>query len=36
MVNQELKTLWLSLQEIALFVEGARYTREFSEAGTCV
>lgn len=30
------KTLWLGLQEIAIFVEGARYAREFSEAGTCV
>ena len=26
----------LGLQEIAIFVEGARYAREFSEAGTCV
>ena len=25
------KTLWLGLQEIAIFVEGARYAREFSE-----
>ena len=30
------KTLWLGLQEIAIFVEGARYAREFSAAGTCV
>ncbi|MDD2846138.1 MAG: IS4 family transposase, partial [Rhodoferax sp.] len=30
------RTLWLGLQEIAIFVEGARYAREFSEAGTCV
>jgi len=30
------RTLWLGLQEIAVFVEGARYAREFSEAGTCV
>ncbi len=30
------KTLWLGLQEIAIFVEGARYAREFSEAATCV
>ena len=30
------KTLWLGLQEIAVFVEGARYARAFSEAGTCV
>ena len=30
------KTLWLGLQEIAIFVEGARYDREFSEAGACV
>ena len=30
------KTLWLGLQEVAIFVEGARYAREFSEAGTCV
>jgi len=30
------KTLWLGLQEIAIFVEGARYAREFSEVGTCV
>ena len=26
----EAKTLWLGLQEVALFVEGARYAREFS------
>jgi len=25
------KTLWLGLQEIAIFVEGARYARTFSE-----
>lgn len=30
------RTLWLGLQEIAVFVEGARYAREFREAGTCV
>ncbi len=30
------KTLWLGLQEIAVFDEGARYAREFSEAGICV
>ena len=30
------KTLWLGLQEIAIFVEGARYAREFSAEGTCV
>ena len=30
------RTLWLGLQEIAIFVEGARYAREFSDAGTCV
>ena len=30
------RTLWLGLQEIAVFVEGARYARAFSEAGTCV
>jgi hypothetical protein len=30
------KTLWLGLQEIAIFVEGARYAREFGLAGTCV
>lgn len=30
------KTLWLGLQEIAIFVKGARYAREFSKAGTCV
>ena len=30
------KTLWLGLQEVAIFVEGARYAREFSEAETCV
>jgi len=30
------RTLWLGLQEIAVFVEGARYAREFGEAGTCV
>ena len=30
------KTLWLGLQEIAIFVEGARYARTLSEAGTCV
>jgi hypothetical protein len=30
------RTLWLGLQEIAIFVEGARYAREFSEAGTYV
>ena len=30
------KTLWLGLQEVAIFVEGARYAREFSKAGTCV
>ncbi|MHB1115123.1 MAG: IS4 family transposase [Acidovorax defluvii] len=28
--------MWLGLQEIAIFVEGARYAREFSEVGTCV
>ena len=30
------RTLWLGLQEIAVFVEGARYARAFSETGTCV
>jgi len=30
------KTLWLGLQKIAIFVEGARYAREFGLAGTCV
>lgn len=30
------KTLWLGLQEVAVFVEGASYARAFSEAGTCV
>lgn len=30
------RTLWLGLQEIAVFVEGARYARELGEAGTCV
>jgi len=30
------KTLWLGLQEVAIFVEGARYARTFSEAATCV
>ena len=30
------RTLWLGLQEVAIFVEGARYARAFSEAGTCV
>ena len=30
------RTLWLGLQEIAIFVEGARFARQFSEAGTCV
>jgi hypothetical protein len=30
------RTLWLGLQEIAIFVEGARYAREFCKAGTCV
>ncbi len=30
------RTLWLGLQEIAVFVEGARYAREFSEAEICV
>ena len=30
------RTLWLGLQEIAIFIEGARCAREFSEAGTCV
>ncbi len=30
------RTLWLGLQEIAVFVEDARYARAFSEAGTCV
>ena len=30
------RTLWLGLQEIAFFVEGACYAREFSEAETCV
>lgn len=30
------RTLWLGLQEIAIFVEDARYAREFSEAGACV
>jgi hypothetical protein len=28
------RTLWLGLQEIAIFVEGACYVREFSQAGT--
>ena len=30
------RTLWLGLQDIAVFVEGARYAREFSQAETCV
>lgn len=30
------KTLWLGLQEIAIFVEGARYARQFSMGETCV
>jgi len=30
------RTLWLGLQEIAVFVEGAHYAREFGVAGTCV
>ena len=30
------RTLWLGLQEIAVFVEGARYARTFSETGVCV
>lgn len=30
------RTLWLGLQEIAIFVEGTRYAREFSEAVTCM
>lgn len=30
------KTLWLGLQEIAIFVKGACYARELSETGTCV
>ena len=30
------RTLWLGLQEIAIVVEGARYARQFSAAGTCV
>ena len=30
------RTLWLGLQEIAVFVEGARYARAFSETSTCV
>ena len=30
------RTLWLGLQEIAVFVEGARYVRTFSETGGCV
>ena len=30
------KTLWLGLQEVAIFVEGARYARALSDAGTCV
>ena len=31
------RTLWLGLQEIAVFVEGARYARTFNEAGgVCV
>ena len=25
------KTIWLGLQEIAVFVEGARYARQFGE-----
>jgi hypothetical protein len=28
--------LWLGMQEIAIFVEGARYARRFSETMTCV
>ena len=27
------RTLWLGLQEVAIFVQGARYARAFSEAG---
>ena len=30
------RTLWLGLQEIAVFVEGTCYARTFSEAGSCV
>jgi hypothetical protein len=30
------RTLWLGLHEIAIFVEGARYARGFSEAEICV
>ena len=30
------KTIWLGLQEIAIFVEGARYARQMGAAGTCV
>jgi hypothetical protein len=30
------RSLWLGMQEIAVFVEGARYARRFSEAMTCV
>ena len=25
------KTIWLGLQEVAIFVEGARYARQFGE-----
>lgn len=32
----EAKTLWLGLQDIAIFVEGLRYAGEFGIAGTCV
>jgi hypothetical protein len=30
------KTIWLGLQEIAVFVEGARYARQFGEGEMCV
>jgi|LakMenEpi03Aug12_release.lakeMendotaPanAssembly.Ray.scaffolds.fasta_scaffold372513_1 IS4 transposase len=30
------RSLWLGMQEIAIFVEGARYARRFSETMTCV
>lgn len=30
------KTIWLGLQEVAIFVEGARYARQMSAEGSCV
>jgi len=30
------KTIWLGLQEVAVFVEGASYARPLAEGGSCI